>query len=294
MCSYQIDCFEWLVSQRYRYLRGNCVMNKRLLAYTLLGVLIVTGLMLGTFQGAIQRALTLPITLTDQNEHGSRQNTPVQTNNQTPIANQPNQSQQSMTQSNMVALDTFQRTDQPFWGRASDGSQWEGDANLNQAFSIAGASGQIAYDNRYLNAVLGLPVTNVDVTIEGMINQFDGVANIGILARWTDPDNWYKADIDGSHMRLLRQLDGKGSTIKSIDMKLKPKIAYMLRFRALGAMLFVKAWPAGTAEPFAWQLTTSDRAFTSGRVGVRVVMRPTVIINILSFRAVTAAIGNDT
>src|SRR5437016_3663832 len=59
----------------------------------------------------------------------------------------------------LVAQDTFHRgADQTFWGTASDGQRWDGDANKLQDFSIAGGMGQIhrtANGSSFYTAVLG-------------------------------------------------------------------------------------------------------------------------------------------
>jgi hypothetical protein len=63
---------------------------------------------------------------------------------------------------NPVAEDTFQRADQPFWGTASDGQRWMGDAQISQSFSIAGGAGQIA--NRHCSdRQLSMPRSNSGV-----------------------------------------------------------------------------------------------------------------------------------
>ena len=41
-----------------------------------------------------------------------------------------------------LAQDTFQRTNQTYWGKASDGQTWGGDANSSNVFSISGNTGK--------------------------------------------------------------------------------------------------------------------------------------------------------
>ena len=259
-------------------------MNKRLLAYTLLGLLIVSGLAVGLFRDSIQRTLTLSMEMMGQNTNRMQQRTA------TPTATQ----QQNMAQLNVLASDTFQRTDQPLWGQSSDGRQWEGDANTKQSFAIVNKTGQIAQGEGGLNVVLGPVGKDLDVTIEGMVNQFGNGVNMGVLLRWTDANNWYKAHIDGAHLTLLRNLNGQSTTLKTVDLQTTANTAYSLRFKALGAMLFAKVWLRGTAEPGNWQLTFSDMALTSGRAGIRVIEHQGAVITILSFKAISATMGGDT
>src|SRR5579872_6904801 len=49
----------------------------------------------------------------------------------------------SMLPANILAQDTFQRPDQQFWGMASDGQSWSGDAAKASAFAIANHTGQV-------------------------------------------------------------------------------------------------------------------------------------------------------
>lgn len=265
-------------------------MKKRFMIYTVLGLFIVGGLTIGLFADAIQQALTVPIEMVGRNS--PQQNTSTQQKKPTPALkqqqNQQGQQNRQGQQNPTLAADTFQRADQPLWGRSSDGRQWEGDANAKRAFAIVGATGQITQDDGGLNAILGTATKDVDVTLEGMVNQFGNDVNMGILVRWTDADNWYKADIDGEHLRLLKRVKGQSVTVESVNLKALANTAYMLRFRALGAMFFIKAWPSNAAEPANWQLTADDRDLTFGRVGIRVFIHPTAVINILSFKALPA------
>jgi hypothetical protein len=272
-------------------------MRKRVLAYTLLGLLIVGGLTAGLFMDNIQQALMVPGETMMQTNRTPTANPPQQ-KTPTPGPGSQNQqptmpAQQDTQQNNVLATDTFQRTNQGLWGLASDGRQWDGDANNQPAFKITDATGQIAQGQNGLNALLGPTKQNVDVTIEGMVNQFGNGVNMGVLLRWTDANNWYKAHIDGSHLKLLRTVNGQGVTLKSVDLQTLPNTPYKLRFRALGAMLFAKVWKSGAMEPADWQIVFSDMSLTTGRVGIRVIVLPETVINILSFKAVVASMGDE-
>jgi hypothetical protein len=283
-------------------------MNKRLLIITVLVMLVIGGMIAGLFMGSIQKALTLPMmqamdnVANKQGEMPARPPTPAGQGQKSPPAIKnptpnPNGNQtlpgQNANQSNVLAQDTFQRNDQALWGSSSDGRQWEGDANMSQSFSIANAAGRIANGQGSFNAVLGSPVADSEVLAGGSVNQFTGTTNFGTVLRWNDGDNWYKALIDGMHLNVLKRVNGQSITLKSVHFVAQADRVYMLRFRAVGAMLFVRAWRIDQTEPNRWLVVTSDNSLASGRVGLRVVVQPTTVINVTSFTATSATLNND-
>ena len=284
-------------------------MNKRLLIITVLVMLVTGGMIAGLFMGSIQKALTLPMMQAMDNGVNKQQggttarpatpvvpkqkNPPAMKNpTPSPMANQ-NMQGQNANQGNLLAQDTFQRNDQSLWGASSDGRQWEGDANISQSFSIANAAGRISNGQGSLNAVLGDPIADSEVVASGSVNQFVGNTNFGTVLRWTDGDNWYKVLLDGTHLNLLKRVNGQSTTLKSIHFVAQADRVYMLRFRAVGAMLFARAWRVDQTEPNRWLVITSDNSLASGRVGLRVVVQPTTVINVTSFTATAAALNND-
>ncbi len=282
-------------------------MNKRLLIITLLVMLVVGGMIAGLFMGSIQKALTLPMMqamdngATKQGQAANstapaaqRQKNPPAMKNPTPNPNgNQNMQGQNANQGNLLAQDTFQRNDQSLWGASSDGRQWEGDANISQSFSIANAAGRISNGQGSLNAVLGNPVADSEVLASGSVNEFTGNTNFGTVLRWTDGDNWYKVLLDGTHLNILKRVNGQSTTLRSVHFVAQADRVYMLRFRAVGAMLFARAWRVDQTEPNRWLVITSDNSLASGRVGLRVVVQPTTVINVTSFTATSATLNND-
>jgi hypothetical protein len=259
---------------------------------------VVLGLAAGLFSGKIEKALGMPIGTQTMAKTQAMPQTQAKTNmpaatppGTTPVnTNQPNQPNQ---QKNILAKDTFQRQNQAFWGTASDGRQWGGDANTKPFFSIKGQQGQIAGGQGVLDAVIGQPTDNVDITISGTINQFGNKVDLGVLARWTDPKNWYKAFIDGNKLSILKSVNGQILTIQQMDLKTNAGVAQTLRFRLVGTMLSAKVWPSNTPEPQNWMIITNDPALSTGQFGIRVLEEPTTVITIQSFNATTASIGNN-
>jgi len=281
-------------------------MNKRLLIITVLVILVIGGMIAGLFMGPIQKALTLPMMqmMDAADKPQTQKNTPTaqgqnkQPGTQTPKAT-PNAAQnqnmpgQGNNAASVLAKDTFQRTDQQLWGTASDGRQWGGDANTAPAFSVANAAGRISNGDGTYNAVLGTPSQDSEAVVNGSINQFTAGVNFGVVLRWTDDNNWYKALLDGTHLNVLKRVNGQTTTLKSIRFTAQTDRVYIVRFRAIGAMLFAKAWRVDQVEPNRWLTITSDNALASGRVGVRVVVSPTTVINVTAFTAMSATMNND-
>jgi len=294
-------------------------MNKPLLWLMLvctLAVVVITGLIAGAFADSIQRALTLPRTMGMNTVNGGmgggmgdmggmapvKPTVPVKpTTTPTSSGATSTPTMGTMTGTGMsmgkgtatvLAQDTFQRTDQSFWGMSSDGRNWAGDANTFASFSISGAMGQVANGNGGLNAVLGPLSSNAEVLAKGTINHYNGASvNLGVVLRWTDTNNWYKLLIDANTISIIKRVNGVSSILTSVPFHAQNNIAYTLRFRAIGAMLFGRAWTSNTTEPTNWMLLTNDTSLTGGQAGIRVLVQPATIVRISSFVETTAAMG---
>jgi hypothetical protein len=263
-------------------------MNRRITLATVVVALIIVGLIAGFFTGSIQKALSAPMV---QMMGGTTNSVPKAVQ----AAPQPAQPQPAMKTPvvNTLAQDTFQRQNQQLWGTATDGRMWEGDANTANAFSIANGVGQIANKQGTLNALLGLPGTNMEVMVSGSLNQFNkGQVNLGVVLRWTDDKDWYKVFIDGTHVSILKRFKGVTTTLATVPFQAQGGTMYSLRFRAIGAMLFARAWPVGSPEPQNWMLNVTDTTLTTGQAGVRVLLQTTSVVNITAFSVLPATLGN--
>ncbi len=86
--------------------------------------------------------------------------TTVGGNHQTPSATSHTTTATTQVNPNILARDNFNRPDQTFWGTASDGLSWGGDALNSMDFSIVNHQGQIhrtANGSSLYTAVLGTP-----------------------------------------------------------------------------------------------------------------------------------------
>ncbi|GCF06947.1 hypothetical protein [Dictyobacter arantiisoli] len=275
-------------------------MNRRFILITLLALLLIGGFVANTNAHAIQSALIVPMAIPGkQPTHSiaSSTSTPTQ---KTPGKIQPTGQNRGTMQiastplpTNILAQDTFQRNNQPLWGLATDGRSWDGDANTSQAFSINAATGQVSNAHGTVNAILGPSSDNVDVQANGMVNQFGNGVNMGVVLRWSNAQNWYKALIDGNHLSILKRVNGASTQVQAVPFHAKAGQVYTLRFQAIGVMLFAKVWPLNTQEPAQWMITVSDSALKDGKSGFRFVLQPTTVINMTSFQVTPATMGTD-
>lgn len=243
-------------------------------------LVVIAGLIAGLFAGSIQRALMAPAMVAVQTPQAAQSTQAMPTTTAVPV-----------TGMQMLAEDTFKRADGLHWGAATDNRLWEGDANHSPVFSIIGNAGHIADGTGTFNALLGPNKDNVDVLLQGSVNHFaaEGQSNLGVVLRWNDANNWYKALIDNANLTILKRANGQGVALSSVPFKAQDNTPYSLRFRAVGATLYAKAWPSNMPEPTNWMLTATDTALPTGQAGVRVLVQSDTVIKITLFQATAAS-----
>ncbi|MGZ6281412.1 MAG: YncE family protein, partial [Ktedonobacteraceae bacterium] len=191
----------------------------------------------------------------------------------------------SPTPGTILAQDTFQRANQQFWGTASDGLTWGGDANTQKSFSINNNVGQVANGSGPYNAVLGPVATDSEVFFTGSASSFTN-NNLGAVLHWQDTNNWYKAYINGTQLVLQKKVKGTSTTLSTAAFAATANTAYDLRFRIVGTTLYVKAWATTTTEPTAWTITTTDSSLSSGQCGLRIQILSATSASITFFQAI--------
>jgi hypothetical protein len=184
----------------------------------------------------------------------------------------------------VVAKDIFTRANQPFWGKASDGQIWEGDANNQSVFSISGNTGQVSNGNTSYSAVLGPVTTNAQVQFSGSISAFNST-NLGAVLRWTTGSNWYKAYIDGSNLTVQKNVNGTTTILGSTPYAATEGTSYNLLFRVVGTSLYTKVWQTGKTAPKNWMVTVTDATFASGYCGLRMLVENGAVAKYTSFLA---------
>ena len=187
-----------------------------------------------------------------------------------------------------LAQDTFQRVNQKFWGTASDGHTWGGDANSQAAFSILNNVGQIANGSGPYNAVLGPTATDAEVLFAGSVSSFNN-NNLGAVLRWQDTNDWYKAYINGTQLVIQKKVKGTATILSQAAFPASANTAYNLRFRVVGTTLYAKVWATAATEPTAWTITTTDGSLSSGQCGLRIQLLSSTSASITSFLATTAS-----
>lgn len=187
-----------------------------------------------------------------------------------------------------LAQDNFQRPDQAFWGTSSGLRLWGGDANTNPTFAIVNHAGQISgsQGQSSLQAIMNVASPDAEIIITGSVSQFDarGSSNLGVVLRWQDANNWYKALIDGNNVQLLKNVNGKIAVLASQAFKATNDTSYDLRFRILGSNLFARAWADGQPEPATWTLMKADTQLANGVGGIRIKVVSGVQIRVTAFK----------
>jgi len=186
-----------------------------------------------------------------------------------------------------LAQDTFQRPNQTYWGTASNGMTWGGDANSSSSFSINNNAGLIKPSSAAdLHAVLGSSVANAEVLMSGSMTAIGGGANsLGVVLRWSNKSNYYRAVINGRYLVIQRVVNGSMTKLKGTFFRASPNTSYTIRFNANGTTLSVKAWQTGTIEPANWMVTATDSTFSSGQCGIRTYQQGGTSETITSFQA---------
>ena len=185
-----------------------------------------------------------------------------------------------------LAQDTFQRANHQYWGQASDGQTWGGDANSSSVFSIKNNTGQLANGSSPYNAVLGPAATDSEVIFNGSLSSFQ-YTNLGAVLHWQDTKNWYKAYINGSSLVIQKDINGTSTTLKTIPFAATAGTAYTIDFSITGTTLSVNAWKADTPEPGGWMASVTDSSLSSGYCGLRIQLQSGAVATITSFQALS-------
>lgn len=189
----------------------------------------------------------------------------------------------------ILASDTFQRANQTYWGVASDGSPWQADAGSERNFVIENHAG-IVYPLAqpiYCTAVLGPVVADADLTFSAALSSYsNGASSLGAVLRWSGPGDFYTLYLDGQDLVLAREMDSMSTPLQMIPFPARDGAAYTFRLRAVGTQLFAMVWPTGQPAPANWQIALTDSALSTGRAGIRVLVRHGTQATITSFMEV--------
>lgn len=259
-----------------------------------LGVILLIDMITVRFSAQVQSALTLPraefnnsaVQLPAMNPVATRgvsSTTKTRAATSTPAIAKTAATTTALLPATMLAQDTFQRPDQQFWGVASDGESWMGDAAKTPAFVIVNHSGRVTgAGSAIFDSVLGKQVADSEVFFSGSISHF-AAANMGALLRWTDSNNLYKVFIDGANLTAIKKVNGAISTLQSVPFTARDGVSYSIRVRVVGTGIMARVWQTGQAEPPNWMLMATDSGLTAGFDGLRLIAQTGITITITSF-----------
>jgi hypothetical protein len=166
----------------------------------------------------------------------------------------------------IIAQDNFNRPNQTPWGTANDGNTWQPQTGVNSNFSIVSNQGKITGTTSAIVNLLG-----------GSNGQEEGLVRVqasatgqtfGLMLRVQDATNYYRARFNGTQFSIVKSVGGTVTNLIDLTFSYVANTVYWIRFKAVGTTLLAKKWVDGTAEPAGWDITVSDSAFSSGRVGI--------------------------
>ena len=176
-----------------------------------------------------------------------------------------------------------------YWGTASDGDSWSGDANQQRAFSIFLNTGRVSNGSSTYFSTLDPTATDAEVLFSGSQSRFgSGNTNLGAVLRWTDTNNWYKAYFDGSQLIVEKRVNGTSTILGAVPFSATAGTSYTLRLRAVGSTFYAKVWQTGNTEPANWTLTITDSSLISGFCGLSMHMIIGITDSVTSFLATIA------
>jgi hypothetical protein len=247
----------------------------------LLGFILLTDILAVRFSSEIQASLTSPV-IKIKLAVPTHMVIPTQVATATTLPVPTLTSALTLPVNNTLAQDTFQRPNQAFWGTSSDGLAWGADAKNSQSFAIVNHMGQVTNGNGVYDAILGHMAVNSEVEFSGSLTQYTS-SSLGALLRWTDANNLYKIFLGGGQLILLKKVAGVVTVLQTVPFPAKDGTSYTFRFRAVGQLLFARAWPTAQVEPQTWMLMVTDKDLQSGYDGIRMVVQAGTTASIASF-----------
>jgi PKD repeat protein len=167
---------------------------------------------------------------------------------------------------NVVARDLFERTTANGWGTADQGGAWAVTGTASR-YSVAGGAGVITVPNSTSAQANLSSVSTVNAKVTATFS-VDKIANgqyITVIGRQVGVDQYLlRARVAGDgtvQLYVLRNAVAVGAGYTVPGLVITPGAAYTVAFEVKGTaptMLSAKVWPAGQAEPAAWQLTRTD------------------------------------
>jgi hypothetical protein len=176
----------------------------------------------------------------------------------------------------LLALDSFSRSNVASdLGTATDTNNWQylqvTGANPPTSM-VSGNQGSIINSGTDTPYVLGNASQNAEVVCRFTPSNSSDV--FGILARATfslGSLTAYKLAFSAGNIRLYKDVANTTTQLTAVAFTVTANTAYYLRLRLVNTALYGKIWAVSTAEPAAWNITTTDSAISgSGQAGILV------------------------
>ena len=181
-----------------------------------------------------------------------------------------------------AAYDDFTRVSASGWGNTTLGQAWSIGVGSASEFTVTGTEGKINHPSGATATKLAFTnarSSDVDLQVDFRTDTIAsaGALAVGLVFRYTDINNMYRAviDINASQLMDISIYRTVGGTTTILQTRSTPflhrgGITYTLKARASGNNLYAKVWEKTDPEPPYWQVQIPDSTFlTQTHVGVR-------------------------
>ena len=188
-----------------------------------------------------------------------------------------------------IEQDNFNRANQSHWGTASDGTAWSADASSNSAYSISSDTG-LQSGGGTTTGTLGASETDSEVLASGSMSSYSS-AELGVVARYTDSNNFYRAYLDGYNLKIKKNVGGTATVLASTAFSPSANTNYTIDFNVQGTTLEASVWPTNGNVPPRWMAVATDSSLSSGNDGTRSVTPTGVTATYTFFEIENAGTG---
>ncbi|MFF8942847.1 hypothetical protein ACF1A5_11360 [Streptomyces sp. NPDC014864] len=180
--------------------------------------------------------------------------------------------------------DGFGRTTSSGWGTADSGQVWTRSGGSASDFSTNGSAGLIACTSINTSRYCVMPSPFADLTLQTNVSTSvaatGGSHYAGLVARYSDTGNLYNARVGFKtsgvvELTLQKRVAGAQTDLQVVTTPYSyaPGQMFTLVFDVQGSTLRARVWPAGQADPGAWQASVTDTSLTAaGSVGTRTLL----------------------
>ncbi|WP_328850255.1 hypothetical protein OG994_16615 [Micromonospora globbae] len=174
-----------------------------------------------------------------------------------------------------VVSDTFDRTVSNGWGSATSGQVWSTSGGDASDYSVWGGRGEhlqlVENVLHHSFLTVGSSDQTVKSTVTVPVNPLGGGVSSWVLARMTDPSNYYAALLGigttgTTTVALYKRVGGSLSMVSS-SVTVGTHAAgnmWTTAINVVGSTVRAKAWKVGDLEPSTWHVTITDSSLATG------------------------------